>query len=109
MTIHVVRICGVAISQSQKTSSGSAGCSPGGAPLANATQRQFLHATRQDLLSPSRALSSRELAFMHAKFFNNAPLVSWKQFETFWQWFGKTLQKLRYQVRARALFLQPSD
>jgi hypothetical protein len=72
--------------------------------LANKLQRQFLLGTRQDLVKPQRALSSRETAFIHAKFFNNTPQITLKQLEQFWTWFGPTLQKVRYQRHVASMW-----
>jgi hypothetical protein len=73
-------------------------------PLANKLQRQFLLGTRQDLVKPQRAFSHREVSFIHAKFFNNAPTISLKQLEQFWTWFGPTLQKVRYQRHVASMW-----
>jgi len=65
--------------------------------FANKLQRHFLRAARQDPMKPTRFLTSHELDYFHQKFFGGAPMISQTHFDTFWQWFGKGLQKLRYQ------------
>jgi len=74
------------------------------APLANQLQRAFLRGTRQDLVQPTRALSLRELTFIHRKFFGGAPKIDIKALDLFWKWFGKTLQKLRYQRHVTSMW-----
>jgi len=65
--------------------------------FANKLQRHFLRATRQDPIKPTRFLSRHELVYIHQNFFNALPTVSQAAFDSFWAWFGKGLQKLRYQ------------
>jgi len=63
--------------------------------FANKLQRQFLLATRQDPLKPQRFLSCYELQYINTKFFDGGNVTA-KNFDEFWSWFGKALQKLRY-------------
>jgi len=65
--------------------------------FANKLQRHFLRATRQDPIKPTRFLSRHELAYIHQNFFGGQVMVSQAAFDNFWAWFGKGLQKLRYQ------------
>lgn len=65
--------------------------------FANKLQRHFLRATRQDPIKPTRYLSRHELTYIHHNFFGGQPMVSQTSFDLFWGWFGKNLQKLRYQ------------
>ncbi|KYQ91411.1 transcriptional repressor [Tieghemostelium lacteum] len=67
------------------------------ASYANKLQRHFLRATRQDFMKPTRYLSRHELVYIHHQFFGGKPLISQAAFDSFWVWFGKGLQKLRYQ------------
>ncbi|PRP75084.1 hypothetical protein PROFUN_03920 [Planoprotostelium fungivorum] len=63
----------------------------------NLLQRHFLRATRQDPVKPQRFLSRSELQYISAKFFGGNSNITIKMFDDFWAWFGKGLQKLRYQ------------
>jgi len=65
--------------------------------FANTLQRHFIRATRQDPQRPSRCLSTMDLDYFHDKFFGRSMSVTAKAFEQFWAWFGKCIQKLRYQ------------
>lgn len=67
------------------------------ARFANTLQHHFLKATRQDLARPRRILSQYDLRYFHTKFFNSKPIISQKDFDEFWSWFGKAMQRLRYQ------------
>jgi hypothetical protein len=65
--------------------------------LANVLQRHFLRATRQDSIRPARALSTADFDFILNKIFGGHPMISQKSYDNFWTWFGKVVQKLRYQ------------
>jgi hypothetical protein len=65
--------------------------------FANKLQRHFLRATRQDPIKPTRYLSRHELIYIHQNFFGAQNAVTHAMFDQFWAWFGKNLQKLRYQ------------
>jgi hypothetical protein len=65
--------------------------------VANRLHKYFMRATRQDLLKPTRFLAPDEIAFLHLKFFGGRNSVPAKMFDEFWSWFGKGVQKLRYQ------------
>lgn len=65
--------------------------------FANLLQRHFLRGTKQDPVKPQRFLSKSELAYLNQKFFNGRQVITAKMYDEFWAWFGKGLQKLRYQ------------
>jgi hypothetical protein len=65
--------------------------------FANTLQYHFLKATKQELSQPRRILSNYDLNFIQNKFFNNKTIVSQEDFDEFWKWFGKAMQKIRYQ------------
>jgi len=84
--------------------------------FANALQRHVLKATKQDPVRPARCLSGYDLRYIKAKFFGtphpfhpptamltlssptaDRDVMNQKDFDTFWGWFGKNLQILRYQ------------
>lgn len=65
--------------------------------LANIMHAFFLRATRQDPLRPVRSLSKSELKYIHSKFFGDKAMVSCRTFEVFYDWFGKNIQKIRFQ------------
>ncbi len=67
------------------------------AHCANVIQRHFLVVTRQDLDNPSRALSRSELTYFLQNLLGGKQVVSKKDFGSFWDWYGKCLQALRYQ------------
>jgi len=67
-------------------------------------QKRYLNATKQDLINPQRSLSFQDLCFIYfTKFeiYNTAPssttIISVKQYEEFWSWFGPYLFKIRCQ------------
>eukprot|EP01103_Thecamoeba_quadrilineata_P018768 TRINITY_DN7347_c0_g1_i1.p1 TRINITY_DN7347_c0_g1~~TRINITY_DN7347_c0_g1_i1.p1 ORF type:complete len:613 (-),score=131.47 TRINITY_DN7347_c0_g1_i1:1110-2948(-) len=65
--------------------------------FANLLQRHFLRSTRQDPIRPIRPLSCTDLNYIHKKMFQQSQTITQKDFDTFWAWFGKIVQKLRYQ------------
>jgi len=65
--------------------------------FANPLQRHVLKATKQDPVRPARCLSGYDLRYIKAKFFADRDVMTQKDFDTFWGWFGKNLQILRYQ------------
>eukprot|EP01114_Cavostelium_apophysatum_P019436 TRINITY_DN626_c0_g1_i3.p1 TRINITY_DN626_c0_g1~~TRINITY_DN626_c0_g1_i3.p1 ORF type:complete len:637 (+),score=184.93 TRINITY_DN626_c0_g1_i3:219-2129(+) len=67
------------------------------ARFANALQHHFLKATRQELMRPRRILSQYDLRYLQLKFFKGKALINQKDFDDFWSWFGKAMQKIRYQ------------
>ena len=36
------------------------------------------------------------MSYLHERFFSGRNIIAATQFDSFWQWFGKALQKLRY-------------
>jgi len=65
--------------------------------FANTLQHHFLKATRQELSEPRRILSPYDMNYLHTKFFDAKDMIGQKDFDMFWEWFGKSMQKLRYQ------------
>jgi len=71
--------------------------------FANALQRRYLMATKQDRQKPVRPLSIQDLYYLyHIKFSattmpSHNTSITTKQFETFWAWFGPGLYRIRYQ------------
>lgn len=79
----------------------------------NTLQRHFLIATKQgklpaynpltfskrvaDLVRPKRALSLYDFHYINTQFFGSRTVVQQKDFDNFWNWFGKSMQTLRYQ------------
>jgi hypothetical protein len=70
----------------------------------NTLHRHFLRATRQDPARPKRSLSQMDFAYLSDKYFNNKTQITMKEFEEFWQWFGRTLQVMRYQRHISSLW-----
>jgi len=64
--------------------------------FANALQRHFLRATRQDPAQPERYLSKRDLEYFRTRYFPG-PDVGTEELSRFWSWFGKVLQEIRYK------------
>lgn len=69
------------------------------AQLANTLQRHFVRCTKQDPISPKRALSLRDFRYFHKTFFSNFNFCSkllilldeqaniyQKDFDSFWNW-----------------------
>jgi len=67
------------------------------ARFANVFHMHFIRATRQDVSKPARAFHAGDFEYLHEKFFASKQLVSCKDFDQFWSWFGKGLHILRYQ------------
>jgi len=85
--------------------------------FANELQRHFVQGTKQDGSAgsqlpvtnpvaataaaltpenlPTRALSVHDLEYIHDRFFAGRPVISVSQFDQFWAWFGKILQRMR--------------
>ena len=82
---------------------------PGALPwplVANTVQRHFLEGTRQDPAQAQRILFANEFHYFFVTLFCNKHPVTAVQFDQFWEWFGKCLQRLRYQRHVGTLFLQ---
>lgn len=50
-----------------------------------------------DLVRPKRALSMYDFHYINTQFFGSRTVVQQKDFDNFWNWFGKSMQTLRYQ------------
>lgn len=72
--------------------------------FANVLQRHFLRATRQDAVNPSRSLCKTDLEYIHSRFFDSQTVITPKAYTEFWNWFGKTVKKLRYQRHILSLW-----
>jgi len=72
----------------------------------NTVHSHFIAATRQDPEDSVRPIYPIEWAYFRQTFFENGATVSAAQFQTFWDWFGKCVQKLRYQPQLLPLFRQ---
>ena len=72
--------------------------------FANALQRQFIRATKQDPQSPTRCLSKYDLTYLHDKFLGKHPIFPQREYDTFWSWYGKCVQVLRYQRHVSQLW-----
>jgi len=70
----------------------------------NILQRHFLRATRQLPLQPARALSMYDFEFLNKQFFGDKQILSHKHYDSFWTWFGKSLQTLRYKRHIATLW-----
>ena len=55
--------------------------------LANWVQRRYLLATKQNLQTPVRPLTSYDLHYIHRLKFENKPVISQKDFDNFWTWY----------------------
>mmetsp|Transcript_30647 Transcript_30647/g.85838 ORF Transcript_30647/g.85838 Transcript_30647/m.85838 type:complete len:610 (+) Transcript_30647:1-1830(+) len=65
--------------------------------FANLLQNHYMKATRQDPELPDRPLSLHDINYIHRLLFYGQETVSQKDFDSFWKWFGKVLQKIRHQ------------
>jgi hypothetical protein len=71
--------------------------------FANALQRRYLSATKQDRQNPIRPLTEQDLRYLyHIKFTaNSSPsketIITVRQYDNFWTWFGPGLERIRYQ------------
>lgn len=74
--------------------------------FANALQKRYLAATRQDIQKPIRPLSVQDINYLYQLKFSMSSqaiyptkdtLITTEQFDRFWEWFGPALQKIRYQ------------
>jgi hypothetical protein len=64
--------------------------------FANTLHHYFLRATRQELSKPKRMLSPYDLNYLF-QLTGAHNIITQKDFDSFWEWFGKAIQKLRYQ------------
>jgi hypothetical protein len=60
--------------------------------------------TKQSLCAPQRLLSAVELHYLFLSFFHGRENVTTKVSDTFWEWFGKVIQRLRYQRHIFAMW-----
>ncbi|GAM27764.1 hypothetical protein SAMD00019534_109400 [Acytostelium subglobosum LB1] len=74
------------------------------AQFINTLQRHFLIATKQDPVRPKRPLSQFDIKYIQQHFFANRTIVHQQDFDRFWNWFGKSMQTLRYQRHISALW-----
>jgi len=72
--------------------------------LCNTLQRHFLRATRQAPTKPDRYLSRLDFQYFHCKFFGSKDIINLENFQRFWDWFGKSLQALRYQRHIKEMW-----
>lgn len=64
----------------------------------NSLQRRYLMATKQSLLFPIRPLTIDDFDYIYKVKFNTGNTkINVQQFDSFWQWFGPGLHKIRYQ------------
>jgi hypothetical protein len=84
--------------------------------FANTLQHHFLRATKQELARPRRILSSFDMKYIHSKCFGELGcyyltveagknIISQNDFDEFWDWFGKCMQKVRYQRHVCSMWL----
>jgi len=72
--------------------------------LCNTLQRHFLRSTRQDPTRPDRYLSRLDFQYFHSKFFDSKDVINMEYFQRFWDWFGKSLQVMRYQRHIKEMW-----
>jgi hypothetical protein len=66
--------------------------------VANELNIFFLKATRQNLATPIRGLSDKDLDFIHRRMLGGTDLIPLQVFSQFWDnWFGMVLRELRYK------------
>ena len=70
----------------------------------NTINFHFLIATRQEKAESIRPIFPLEWAYFHRNFFDEGPSVDRSQFLYFWDWFGRWVQKLRYQPQILQFF-----
>jgi len=63
--------------------------------FANTLQLHYLKETKQDPLKPSRTLSTRDLEYIQQHKFGGKLSISSKEYDSFWDWFGSILYKIR--------------
>jgi len=74
--------------------------------FANVLQTHYIHATRQDPGKPIRCLSAEDIRYIHEVKFDTKPLITQRDFEKFWEWFGKVLHKIRHSRQLTTLWLK---
>eukprot|EP01094_Clydonella_sp_ATCC50884_P028756 TRINITY_DN873_c0_g1_i2.p1 TRINITY_DN873_c0_g1~~TRINITY_DN873_c0_g1_i2.p1 ORF type:complete len:226 (-),score=68.28 TRINITY_DN873_c0_g1_i2:481-1158(-) len=73
--------------------------------FANVLQVHYLRASRQNPETPKRPLSKNDLHYIHETRFRKSPVISEKDFDEFWQWFGKVLHRIRHSKPFHELWL----
>jgi len=68
----------------------------------NYLQKHYIESSKQSLEAPVRPLAIHEFSFLFSKklsknFDDPSTIITQKDFDNFWTWFGPTLQKIRYQ------------
>eukprot|EP01133_Synstelium_polycarpum_P003844 gene3844-4438_t len=74
------------------------------AQFINTLQRHFLIATKQDPVRPKRPLSQFDFKYIQEHYFSNRSIIHQQDFDRFWNWFGKSMQTLRYQRHISTLW-----
>jgi len=76
----------------------------------NCLQKHYIDSTKQTLDCPSRPLWKSEFSFLFSrklgKSFDENITISQKDFDSFWNWFGPVLQKIRYHKHLLPLWNQ---
>eukprot|EP01097_Dermamoeba_algensis_P000666 TRINITY_DN1237_c0_g1_i1.p1 TRINITY_DN1237_c0_g1~~TRINITY_DN1237_c0_g1_i1.p1 ORF type:complete len:200 (-),score=18.71 TRINITY_DN1237_c0_g1_i1:307-906(-) len=70
----------------------------------NSLTGHFIRATRQHVTNPVRTLSPIDFIFFNSKFFDGKQMITQKDFESFWTWYGKSLQTLRYSRHMASMY-----
>jgi len=65
--------------------------------FANALQRQFIRATKQDPSTPARCMSIFDFTYIHDKFLAKRPTLFLREYDAIWNWYGKCMQVIKYQ------------
>jgi hypothetical protein len=63
--------------------------------FANSLQLHYLKETKQDPVKPLRILSFRDLEYIRHYKFGGKSTISSKEYDSFWEWFGSILYKIR--------------
>eukprot|EP00008_Paramoeba_atlantica_P003665 CAMPEP_0201486210 /NCGR_PEP_ID=MMETSP0151_2-20130828/10275_1 /ASSEMBLY_ACC=CAM_ASM_000257 /TAXON_ID=200890 /ORGANISM="Paramoeba atlantica, Strain 621/1 / CCAP 1560/9" /LENGTH=808 /DNA_ID=CAMNT_0047870723 /DNA_START=109 /DNA_END=2535 /DNA_ORIENTATION=- len=74
--------------------------------FSNILQMHYIRATRQDPEVPERPLSMHDLLYIFKSQFGEREVVTQKDFDRFWKWFGKVLHKIRHQKPFCQLWLK---
>lgn len=74
--------------------------------FANTLQLHYLRATRQSLDAPTRVLSRDDLEYIFTAKFDSKMYINQKEYDEFWEWFGKALHRIRHQKHFGSLWLR---
>jgi len=74
--------------------------------FANYLQIHFLRATRQDVAKPMRALCAEDFEYLFTEKFNRKMMLTQKDVDIFWEWFGPALHKIRHQKAFFAMWIK---